>query len=102
MRSLGDLLGRGSLGILGDCCKWEPSCYCNGDTLCGECGGGCRSGVVTEPVPRGVDYIGASHCKFGVEQGGGGINMGGPKLVVWQVGEPTVEAMCWENSGGPG
>ena len=78
MRSLGDLLRRGSLGILGDCCKWEPSCNCNGDTLCGECGRVCGSGVVTEPVPRGVDYIGASPCKFGVEQGGGGINIGGP------------------------
>ena len=67
VRSLGDLLGRESLGILGDCCKWEPSCNCIGDTLHGECGRVCRSGVVTEPVPRGVDYIGASPCKFDVE-----------------------------------
>ena len=67
MRSLGDLLSRGSLGILGDCYKWEPSCNCIGDTLHGECGRVCRSGVVTEPGPRGVDYIGAASYKFGVE-----------------------------------
>jgi hypothetical protein len=67
LRSLGDLLGIESLGILGDCCKWEPLCNCNGDIFYGECGRVCRSGVVTEPVPRGVDYISASLCKFGVE-----------------------------------
>ena len=67
LRSLGDHLGRGSLGILGDCCKWEPSCNYNGDTLHGECGRVCRSGVVTELDPRGVDYVGASPFKFGVE-----------------------------------
>ena len=67
MRSLGDLRCGEFCGILGDCCKWEPLCYCNWDTLCGECGRVCGSGVVTEPVPRGVDYIGVAPCKFGKE-----------------------------------
>ena len=61
---VGGLRCEGSHRILGDCCKWEPSCNCNGDTLCGEWGRVCGSGVVTELVPRGVDYIGASPCKF--------------------------------------
>ena len=67
VRSLENLHYGGSLGILGSCCKWESLCYSNEDTLCGKCRRVCESGVVTELVPRGVDYVGVTPCKFGEE-----------------------------------